>query len=65
MNKGKENVMKVSKKLKKIVSVLLAVVLIITMLPKGQIVKAADGGMNVKFHFYDVDKKYAGKVYLQ
>lgn len=57
--------MKVSKKLKKIVSVLLAVVLIITMLPKGQIVMAADGGMNVTFHFYDVDKTYAGKVYLQ
>lgn len=57
--------MKVSKKLKQIVSVILLIAMVITMLPNGQLIKAADDGMNIDIHFYDKDAAYGGKVYLQ
>ena len=56
--------MKVSKKIKSIISVIVAVAMVITMLPQGQLVKAATE-MDINIHFYDTDQKYAGKVYLQ
>ena len=56
--------MKVSKRIKSIISVIVAVAMVITMLPQGQLVKAATE-MNINIHFYDTDQKYAGKVYLQ
>ena len=56
--------MKVSKKLKSIISAILLIAMVITLLPNGQIIKAAEG-MNVNIHFYDKDKAYAGKVYMQ
>lgn len=61
---GKENVMKVSKKLKSVISVILAVAMIITVLPSGQLILAADKKMDVNIHFYD-DGSYGGKVYFQ
>ena len=57
--------MKVSKKLKQIVSVILLIAMVITMLPNGQLIKAAEDGMNINIHFYDEDAAYGGKVYLQ
>lgn len=62
--KGKEKAMKVSKKLKSIISAILVIAMVITLLPNGQIIKAAEG-MNINIHFYDKDKAYAGKVYMQ
>lgn len=62
---GKEKAMKVSKKLKQIVSVILLIAMVITMLPNGQLIKAAEDGMNINIHFYDEDAAYGGKVYLQ
>ena len=56
--------MKVSKKLKSIISAILVIAMVITLLPNGQIIKAAEG-MNINIHFYDKDKAYAGKVYMQ
>ena len=56
--------MKMSKKLKTIISVMMMVAMVITMLPKADIVRAADG-MDINFHFYDKGQKYGGKVFLQ
>ena len=56
--------MKVSKKIKKIFSVILTIAMVITMLPQGQLIKAADG-MDIDIHFYDAGQAYEGKVYLQ
>ena len=57
--------MKVSKRIKSIISVIVVVAMVITMLPQGQLVKAATE-MNINIHFYDTDQKYAGrKVLLQ
>lgn len=56
--------MKVRASYKKIISLVVALAMIITMLPQGQLVQAATG-MDINIHFYDTDKKYAGKVYLQ
>ena len=61
--------MKVSKKGRVIISVLLTIAMVITMLPSGQLVKAADesgaAGMNINIHYYDKADAYAGKVYMQ
>lgn len=44
---------------------MLMVAMVVTMLPKGQFAKAAPVKMDVHFHFYDKDQKYAGKVFIQ
>lgn len=56
--------MKVSKKLQSIIGVILAIAMVITMLPNGQLVLAADKKMDVNIHFYD-DGSYGGNVYFQ
>lgn len=56
--------MKVSKKLKSVISAILVIVMVITVLPKEQLILAADKKMDVNIHFYD-DGSYGGTVYFQ
>ena len=56
--------MKAKTSYKKIISLVVTLAMIITMLPQGQLIRAATG-MDINIHFYDTDQKYAGKVYMQ
>lgn len=56
--------MKAKTSYKKIISLVVTLAMIISMLPQGQLIRAATG-MDINIHFYDTDQKYAGKVYMQ
>lgn len=64
MHERKEKAMKKKASFKRIISLVVVLAMVITMLPEGQLIKAAIG-MDINIHFYDSKKAYAGKVFLQ